>query len=1563
MKRFKVVLAVLISAFCSISYADGFRLQIDQTIVPVGGMFTIDIIIEPSVENPITGGHVILEVDPQAVGLAEKRTLYSSNGAFSLVEKFEVKPASGTVMLRANAPEPIKEAKIFLRIKAKMQTAGSTMVRLTTTPLTADKKRLPSASEHFTVFGIEGEEIDPVLRNTVMMENRLLSEGIVPKIEAGEKETASGIGFAELQEATEREKADVIVGFSKTKITIGQGQWVRLDVEVKKIPPYETIMGASLVVNYDPQYLDPVSSAGAIADKVELNEVFSSGWDNVIDRQKGEIRVEITTPPEAEMKEMELPIKLVTLYFKAQKAVSSTEVRVTKADVTIMAIDSTMLKEPAVITIAGKSVACDPDLPATLCSGTFEILGSVAFRFASSYVTRGVLPQTTSSRALSESERFLSATTQQQVTTYTLKRMFLEQTWNLELLGSLRNGWSVKGYMRDAPYSQQQLKINITGGKGEMQFGDLTAGLTGAKLIGVPQKSARGFQFNYKSGPWSLNALSVELRSSPVQMTIKGNGTYGPYVISGAQGAIIIPSSVRIDKNQKPMRSDEYEIDYGRGEIKFTKAPILTSDTIIMYYEQSSLIFSTGKLMGTRLQYAPEGKHSKIGLTYFTTTSAQEGVSVILGDSESYDLAQFATSTCPEVETGACVELPLRHQYIIKDSILITSDSGLANPLTDRVDKGIRFSATAPFYIDHRAYFQGKIYLNYDEMTKNDNYTKFTISYKYYNPSYIITNNIITYQMSGKTNTIDQPWPTQLFPGSESVFSSLDDQRQINLNDNIMCFKDGTVYPSGDSACRTTININTYKLSENGTNFYLDFEYTEPNFIKMTYHSIMPVLPKSSEFQKTAAGIDAEYNLGKHWKLNAEYGQTNSDLSSSFNTAVENITVDVTTNSAEPITGTACSYQTFDIIEEIKDKDTIGPFTVAATGTTIIDWTLIVKKNDIQLVENTDYTFDSDKNEITFTTPLLLSDIVTVSYNTFQTNALRCKLAHENVFGQVQVQVQRCRRQTNAGSNILLGECTGVYPQSPETVLLSDFSVKVTGGYLEMVGSNIRINTDGTYKEYSDEFPDEGDTLIVTYTYEPILPRLVDGSALDFSAVFTSRKLDFSLHKHERDPYFDKGVMGQQTEDTSQFETSTTLRLKRLNIALSTTRPRKEEMDQAGKIFSSLKRPSDNLTLNYSRGRLTKFSLIRTTLGNKGVSEAGQPSDTKNTTKSFGLDYMLMKNNVMTTGFSRNITTSQNAYSPQSNTRNTVNTYSWNYSPSQKYSLRTTYGTTDTQPARSKSSNRNYNITFEPFTLFKLKVDFGRTKASQPTGSGVSSSITDNINYTLNVKPMWKISNIAYTLNRSGSPASSTRTATRTDNQNINFTTKLGREIEFIPAIKRLTSISGTSHTLNETKDWKLKYIHKKDAKSLSIELSLINADNITTNMSEPGKATVTYQPTKNESAGINYIPTSKYSINTTLTRSIAAGNLTRNWSNTINFNPQEKLSLTGTYSRNRQSGTAMSINSKYSLTANYKITQDTVLKMEYSNDITSQVKQGSSNRRSTFSAGLQANFRGGGQR
>ena len=903
----------MVTLWVCTAHAANVRLSIPKPAGQMGQETVAYVILEPEAGEQVNGAWITLSVNKDFVMLLVDRAHYASDPVFSKVEKFSVDPLTGSLVYRVRTEEPLGEAKVLLRVPLKFVQVGISSVTLTSSVYDTEMKRKPANSGYQRVAAYK-DTPDPLLLSSLIGENTTLTQtAMTQELEFTEPEKASmalemDLGVTELAAAESDEDADVVIEFSKREKTIGLRQWVRLDVIVTKYPKYESLGAVQLQIKYDPKYFTYTDARGQESDVVELNEVFNLGFINTVDRLKGEIDLSLGVDLLLEDPDLlKPPVNVVSLYFKGMSEGRAQTITMQNVKVPVVKEGSKMAKHDASISVSAQEQGCDSELPATLCSGSFKVAGTVTFNINNRNET-----QRTAIRSYTEED----GTLKQEQTSVRVKKYYLEQTWNLNMDGSFRNGVRLTGSLLDNPHTPQQLSVALIGQDTTARFGDFNTSFTDAKLVSITSSQVTGLHLEHQHKNLKMRLLTAELNSSPGESTVTGKGHAGPYNFSQTSTPII-QSSMRVYKNDEVLGSDEYAIDFARNQISFTK-PITTQDKVVLKYQLSSLLFSTGNIKAMRLDYATSDDNFKVGSTYITTMSPKGNAFTKLSTSETLDINDAIADT----ETGAtsyecgyfgaheCVELKLGNVYIVEGSIQVQNNA--ASNATTYTEN------SAYVYIDHRGYLEGRLFIDKNKF----GIVNVTISYSYYNPQMITQQSFDIYEIQNMNSTANDlgRWRTDMFPGSELIYLSDNAEYDITEGqDEIVCHKDPTYELDVDSPllCPGTYgNVAggiDYFIEGTDNNQYvqLNSTITTKKYLKIKYTPVPPDIAGGSEFEKVVWGVDTSFNLGKKIKFNAEYAQADSDLSASFNSTTEEIFVDVRTiatqDANDPLTDT-CWY-------------------------------------------------------------------------------------------------------------------------------------------------------------------------------------------------------------------------------------------------------------------------------------------------------------------------------------------------------------------------------------------------------------------------------------------------------------------------------------------------------------------------------------------------------------------------------------------------------------------------------------------------------------------------------
>lgn len=1081
-----------------------------------------------------------------------------------------------------------------------------------------------------------------------------------------------------------------------------------------------------------------------------------------------------------------------------------------------------------------------------------------------------------------------------------------------------------------APHTPQNLKLSLTSTNWEFLFGDYGTSISGGKMVKLTIPEATGIQWNYKKGPWGFKTALVESKTSPGEEIMTGDGTSGPYQLATMKQKAVILSSVRVEKEGVTLPSDKYDIDVVNGEIKF-KDNVLVGQTVVISYEQSAFNFTTGDLIGTRIDYRPENKRFKAGAAYIQAKSNIEGTTLTFNEVEDFPMpaSEDFLPLCKvglDATSSHCVEVQLGNMYIVPGSIVISQQEntgrGAITEINDLNDE---------LYIPHRGYLKGKIYLDYAKLegSETNKYGDFKVSYDYYNPAFIEPTGLIVYTgVNNFTTTSGQPWPSQIFPGSELLYESDDSEQKLDSDDSVQyCFRDesevsienyeydsdgdgleeeldyeiwdfpevcdiGTAYIDSD--------LKQYKLMQEGINYYLDFKDStniDESYVKMTYDSIPTFLPSSSEFDKVAIGVNAEYKFGRKWNFTTDWGRTNSDLSSTFHTYEDRITIDAVTMASDEDFGERCRYEFSQLDEGI----------------------------------------------------------------------LTCKLAHGNVFGNVTVQIEKCVRTTDINN-----ECIPEDGHYPIEALDKLFNV-TPDGEIRIKGQNkansyecvIDGETELCYKAYS-QFPDDGDILVVNYVFEPKLARLVEAEGYDFTAKFNTKafkkSFGISLHKHEHDPNYDQRL-GGGGGFTSLIEVSNNFSIKKLGVGIEFANRRKDETGTAGEktdeLSRSLNSPTRSIKLNYApTGRMDQITFGRTVQRDYGMTniQNDQREDKTSRNLNFGTGYSLNKNGTMKLLLIHAQADSSDKITPTNSTRQKTDTYSWNYARSKKTVLTAVRSiSSSSKPTTQKSTTSDYKLKLKPFAVTQgLDIGFKRARTSSEQTTGTQTNVNDTIRYSLIFVPLWKISNLAYTFNRSDrAPSQSQQVGDRTDNTTIKFNFKLGQRFTWVPNISRNSQTSEARQSRTETTGWNASYTGRM-GKAFNYALT---ADKNNIGRSDNDMKTITTSSTTATSRGmtLNYRSSERTRHNFVYKNSRRQASSIRNYDYSLVYTPYTRLSITSRFNHSSSSG----LNTrKYDFIMSYRISDQTKLKLNYQNKTDKRVLS-NKQRKTLFQVELKTDFKG----
>ncbi|HPI78465.1 MAG TPA: hypothetical protein PLK80_17175, partial [bacterium] len=407
-------------------------------------------------------------------------------------------------------------------------------------------------------------------------------------------------------------------------------------------------------------------------------------------------------------------------------------------------------------------------------------------------------------------------------------------------------------------------------------------------------------------------------------------------------------------------------------------------------------------------------------------------------------------------------------------------------------------------------------------------------------------------------------WPSNAFPGSETVLLSDTDSYEEKWDDVAICNgltqavtgggttivrSDNTTFCPGDYD-KTLDNMSVfYQFYDAGTDSFLKFSnwvnlpntdprYKEYRYLKIRYFTTPMESSVGSEFEKTALGLTASANLGRRLTVEGEYALTNSDLAASYGSGEETVTIDAdsyTLGGKE--TGSLCVYD----------------------GTNAADRTLT------------------------------------------------CNLPNGNIVGSVKVMVRHCERVDANPINSCLCDKEGLDPGNDcydpltgtnkikyqaETFEISRLYVREerADGRVVLVRRAVGLLPGGfTYDlGFADSghyFPRKFDQLEVSYIYNRVLGSIVEGSKHSLRANYNGKLVKVSLTKGFTDPFFDTSVGGSKSALANTDSTLLTLNTTVKKWQLTFTRNETE----TGSINASTLEPS-SLSSSVTKGVDASFT-------------------------------------------------------------------------------------------------------------------------------------------------------------------------------------------------------------------------------------------------------------------------------------------------------------------------------------------------------------------------------------
>jgi hypothetical protein len=1465
--------------------------------VEVGQEGVVFLELMPGPGESVRGAWVSLSVNPEYIMLLADRQNYASDPAFSKVEKFSVDALSGALVFRVQTDEPLAENKILLRIPLKFIQVGLSSITFTSSIYGEDMARTPSNSGYQRLAGYQGN-LDPMLLSSLEGGNSTLTATTLAhdiEFTAPERQAAimeASLGVTALEEASGDEDADVVIEFSKREATIGLRQWVRLDVVITKFPESELLAAAAFKVKYNPQVFTYTDSRGQEAESVELNDFFNLGFVNKVNRNQGEIDIQLGVDLMLEDTSMlqKMPVTLVSLYFKGMQQVTSEPITLEEVKVPVTRPGSKLSRHAASVTIKPSEKGCDSDLPATLCTGSFKVSGTMSFNISNKDEVRSAV------------ERFSSdeVGTSENVS---VKKFFLEQRWNLGMNGSLRNGIRLKGSLIDEPNVEQRLNMEMIGQDTIARFGDFNATIKDSTLVALKPSDVTGFQLEHKYNGLTVRGVLAELKSSTANpVTITGQGKKGPYNLGASSGAII-PASVTVYRQNELLDAEEYTIDYARNQIHFSE-DLQSNETAIVNYQQSSLLFSTGNIRALRMDYETSNKNVRVGSTYITTMSPKNTSQVRILTTEAVNESQIitqesSTGTTKSFDCGffgvghSCFEIKLAHNYIVEGSIEIKNDLS-SDTNTYTVDSKY-------VYIDHRGHLDGRFYVD----TSRFPAVKMNVTYTYYNPSNVTQRAFVLFPIraidQGSRNILidtEGAWPTDMFPGSEVLYLSNDQEYDVSEgSDQIVCFKDARDLNKVDKD-KTTFCPGTY--SESAYTYYFENtgydttiripdEVVRQSVLKVLYTPVPPDLAGGSEFQKVAWGVDTNFKIGKRFEVKAEYAQANSDLSASFNTTEDQIVVDP--NTLESNTSTI-----------VKSHCTYDPTGDAA------------KTTDDKLI---------------------------------------CRLSHTDLFGTVLLKVQLCNEFDNTK------EVCSIY----DTIT---YDILVPRNRVDQDKGTITFERGEWMTEYGNliRFPNQGDKLYVTFSYEQKLDQLVTGDAYYVDSSYTGKNIQFNLHKSGQDPFFDDSVSLVENNSVDELSGDVTMAIgKKWKLKYDWKDANEQRIDnETGALSSDIVRDNSAMSLSFN-SKVIK-SLKFTTSRNRssgftgGADEANRIySDEENTNDA--LDFLIsMKGGVYSVLGNLGKKEYNYMLGSKPNTSSVGSTYAFKYVPSQKFDLGFTKGNLHTNEGNT-SDTLAYNLNIRVIPLVKeLRLEFKDTD-TRPRYGADSSEVQD-VAYNLQFQPLWKINNLNMDFRRQDTPGGTTDypDAKRSESLTMGFNTQYKNYLKFTPSYtKNMDSIETKSYNNSTGLKWTLEY---KLAKSkFNPHVTYTRNKNNTRNRNLTTDSAESPTSTKTSTLVLDFDPTNKISVSVTNDRSTGSSAPTRSKDLSLAYHCKlfQAISLDSRLAFNRTFGVNSKRSNTRSLNLSWPMTIDTSLSLKYHRSATTSGSSSATLPVTTFTLETQTKF------
>ncbi|HPN93905.1 MAG: hypothetical protein BWY28_01855 [bacterium ADurb.Bin236] len=1532
-----------------------FELEIaGGAAVRVGEVAYLKITMEQGTD-PAVGAQCSLSADPAMIEFLPDRNLYAADALFSMVEKFKVSPETGTVVFHARANEPPGGRVVFLKAPFRMKRPGATFVSFSSTALFGEEEKRASNPGYVRLLGYEGESADPLLYATLAGDNALLRTGAResmfetsaagPRGSSLDQELAlMDMGMRALDKAQDEKSADVVIGFSKRQVRIGVNQWTRLDIVIDKFPEYETMTGIEVTIKYDPRYLMLTDRLGRETTSVEVLEplddmtraqllkmmeemglaappdaeadtlrsiidgarrwdyrsIFTLPFSNRVDKSKGEIKLALLANLTAAAGETKAPMTVATLLFKGLR--SGQNIPVEMIDAMVPVSKGTQHVRNALITIDSSQKGCDESLPPSLCSGTFKITGNM---------------QLTLDRASIDRKSLVGSSKEDHTTVDTkVEKLNLQQAWNVYLDGSFRNGMTVNGNMSDSPgQPEQHLDVEVASKYGTVRFGDFNTNFESGTMVSMDRQKINGMQFDYKSGGVEFAALLAESRSSTKFSALPdGQNITGPYKFNAG---MIIPGTIHIFKSDgTEIAATQYTVNYRTGEIYFVE-PVPSGEKRSISYEETSFLFSTGNLRAYRMSYkktdaAGRNDKFKVGAVY-RVASAPKSTSVILDGEELVDVSHSSIEQvpCPYNTSKTCAVVNLTQAYILKGSVTVTHGGKAYNPSV----------SGGPVYAGHRSYLHGRFHVERG-VTGTGIYGQISIKYSYYNPEQISSQGYMVYRIPDNGfDTADSStmgtywsWPSNAFPGSETVLLSDTDSYEEKWDDVAICNgltqavtgggttivrSDNTTFCPGDYD-KTLDNMSVfYQFYDAGTDSFLKFSnwvnlpntdprYKEYRYLKIRYFTTPMESSVGSEFEKTALGLTASANLGRRLTVEGEYALTNSDLAASYGSGEETVTIDAdsyTLGGKE--TGSLCVYD----------------------GTNAADRTLT------------------------------------------------CNLPNGNIVGSVKVMVRHCERVDANPINSCLCDKEGLDPGNDcydpltgtnkikyqaETFEISRLYVREerADGRVVLVRRAVGLLPGGfTYDlGFADSghyFPRKFDQLEVSYIYNRVLGSIVEGSKHSLRANYNGKLVKVSLTKGFTDPFFDTSVGGSKSALANTDSTLLTLNTTVKKWQLTFTRNETE----TGSINASTLEPS-SLSSSVTKGvdasftgrkHIRGFTIKTSIVDRMNASSMGTASETvaettENST-SVAMTNSFMKDLLaITSGLS--LLDKKNADKSDLDTSAIGKSLNINFKPRRNIGLILDFKDNRTRSEQASVKDvvgrtNNYTLNYRPLEL----MDINATLARSASGSAGKTTVQETSNYNFKVLKDWRrFSGVNLTFSKTRTPSETYSSSS--DSRNLTMNIRLPWKMTLIPTFTRNVSGSGTGWNKSDTRNLRLTYAPTKG--------KIKSASWINNNQSSERPATTTSAETKTRTAtdtlAMTVAPSSKGTVAVSYNRTPASYN--HKFSMTGNYLWRNNINVGFNVSQDHKGGTIPSRTTSLGLNTSYQLNALTSFSLTFKRDL-----------------------------